>query len=503
MKKWFLVFLLLLFIQPEYSYVFANESKPNNNPIIITDSLSAGEIQFKKACLLLSKSLPDDGLPILFGILEDENASPQLISECNIYIAEAYRQKQEYKKGHDILFNVLKEAHLSKENQAFVYSRISAIFNESNNLDINNKLDSVIKYSNLSIDISRKEGFSTYLALSLNELGFVYLKKGELKRALAYCMEAYDLFIENHQFADAMNTSINLSNILLELHREQEAEDIIIKAMNFSEETESKNIFMRLHLQMASIYKQTNEFKKAYEHLEIARKLQLDFYHARMKLQINEMSAKYDLQLKENEIREEQQKNKIQQQRQYYLLIILFIVLIIFISANMNFRLKRKNLLQKRKLIAAENTNLKNSLKFRNRELTSNALTLARNSEFIISISEKLKILIPDANEKLKKNIMEIIAALNSQSNTKNWEEFETRFEKVHDSFYTKLRSVCPSLSPTEIKICALLRLNLSTKDIATLTSRSVRTIENTRQNIRKKLSLDTDTNLVNYLYDI
>jgi len=502
MKKWLLVFLILLFIQPKHSYIFANKPNINNTKPIITDSLSSNEIQFNKARLLLSKSLPDDGLPILFAIVEDKNSSPQLISECNIYIAEAYRQKQEYEKGHDILFNVLKEAHLSKENQAFVYSRISAIFNESNNLDIN-KLDSVIKYSNLSIDISRKEGFSTYLALSLNELGFVYLKKGELKRALAYCLEAYDLFIENHQFADAMNTSINLSNILLELHREQEAEDIIIKAMNFSEETESKNIFMRLHLQMASIYKQTNEFKKAYEHLEIARKLQLDFYHARMKLQINEMSAKYDLQLKENEIREEQQKNKIQQQRQHYLMIILFIVLIIFIFASINFRLKRKNLVQKRKLIAAENTNLKNSLEFRNRELTSNALTLARNSEFIISISEKLKMLIPHANEKLKKNIFDIIIALNSQSNTKNWEEFETRFEKVHDNFYTKLRDTYPNLSPTEVKICALLRLNLSTKDIATLTNRSVRTIENTRQSIRKKLNLDTDTNLVNYLCDI
>ncbi|NOR88295.1 MAG: hypothetical protein GQ527_11865, partial [Bacteroidales bacterium] len=303
--------------------------------------------------------------------------------------------------------------------------------------------------------------------------------------------------------ADAMNTSVNISKILLELGKEQEAIDIIITAMSLDNEAENKNIFMRLHLQLANIYEKTKDFKKAYDYLDLARELQEEFYHDRIKLQINEMSAKYDLQLKENKIKDEQQKNKIQQQRQFYLIIILFVVLLIFLFAIFNFRLKKKNLLQKRKLIDAENINLKNSLEFRNRELTSNALSLARNSEFIISISEKLKMLIPDANQKLKKNILDIIATLNQQSNTKNWEEFETRFEKVHDHFYIELRDISPDLSPTEIKLCALLRLNLSTKDIAILTNRSVRTIENTRQNIRKKLNLDADVNLVNYLHNI
>lgn len=502
MKKGLLVFLILIFIQTKHSSIFANEPINEHNTNTISDTLSPEELQLNNARLLLSKSLPDEGLPILFSIIENNNSSPELITTCNIYVAEAYRQKQEYQKGHDILFNIIKQPNLSKKNLAFVYSRISAIYNEWYNPNTN-KLDSVIKYSDLSIAISQKEGFHTYLALSLNELGFVFLKQGDFQKAFDYCQRAYNIFIEHQQFTNAMNTSINLSNILMELNKEQEAEDIILTAMSLGNEAENKNIFMRLHLQLANIYKKTEYFKKAYYHLDLGRKFQRDFFQNRMNLQINEMSAKYDLQLKENKIREEQQKNRIQQQRQFYLLTILFIISLMFIFAIFNFRLKKKNLLQKRKLMDAENINLKNSLEFRNRELTSNALSLARNSEFIISISEKLKMLIPDANQKLKKNILDIISTLNQQSNTKNWEEFETRFEKVHDNFYIKLRNISPNLSPTEIKLCALLRLNLSTKDIATLTNRSVRTIENTRQNIRKKLNLNVDINLVNYLYDI
>lgn len=57
-----------------------------------------------------------------------------------------------------------------------------------------------------------------------------------------------------------------------------------------------------------------------------------------------------------------------------------------------------------------------------------------------------------------------------------------------------------PNLSLTELKICALLVLNISSKEIGELTSRSVRTIELTRYNIRKKMNLSTDENLVKYL---
>ena len=57
-----------------------------------------------------------------------------------------------------------------------------------------------------------------------------------------------------------------------------------------------------------------------------------------------------------------------------------------------------------------------------------------------------------------------------------------------------------PNLSLTELKLCALLVLNISSKEIGELTSRSVRTIELTRYNIRKKMNLSTDENLVKHL---
>lgn len=82
-------------------------------------------------------------------------------------------------------------------------------------------------------------------------------------------------------------------------------------------------------------------------------------------------------------------------------------------------------------------------------------------------------------------------------------EEFEMRFKGVHESFYEKLNQLCPDLTPTELRICAFMKLNITTKDIAVITNRTSGTIENVRVNIRKKLKLNKDINLQQYLMNL
>jgi DNA-binding NarL/FixJ family response regulator len=85
-----------------------------------------------------------------------------------------------------------------------------------------------------------------------------------------------------------------------------------------------------------------------------------------------------------------------------------------------------------------------------------------------------------------------------------NWEEFEYRFSNVHESFYEKLNKFHPDLSTLDKRICALLKLNLSTKEIANLTKTSIKSVENTRTRLRKKLGLThTDKNLSSYLSEL
>ncbi|MCX6277659.1 MAG: hypothetical protein NT004_06160, partial [Bacteroidetes bacterium] len=98
------------------------------------------------------------------------------------------------------------------------------------------------------------------------------------------------------------------------------------------------------------------------------------------------------------------------------------------------------------------------------------------------------------------KNIMH---DLKTESRKGTWKEFDVRFEQVHQDFSARLLVQNPALSPSEIRICSFLRLNMTTKDIALLTNRSIRTVENTRNNIRAKMKLQPEVNLVSHLLGI
>jgi len=97
--------------------------------------------------------------------------------------------------------------------------------------------------------------------------------------------------------------------------------------------------------------------------------------------------------------------------------------------------------------------------------------------------------------------IKSIIEDLENTQEDSVWEEFETRFHQVHNKFYEKLNETHPNLSPNERKLCAFLRLNMSTKEISSITGQSFRSIEVARTRLRKKLNLtNSDIGLIEYL---
>jgi PAS domain S-box-containing protein len=142
-------------------------------------------------------------------------------------------------------------------------------------------------------------------------------------------------------------------------------------------------------------------------------------------------------------------------------------------------------------------------LENKKRELTSNALRLIHLSKLnnkLVSDLEKIKeYTLPKGVELIKNAINQV--NLNSRDNI--WQEFETRFENVYESFYQSLNKRFPQLTPGEKKLCALLRLNLSSKDIATLTFQDPKSVDMARYRLRKKMNLKQDENLIDFLMKI
>lgn len=97
----------------------------------------------------------------------------------------------------------------------------------------------------------------------------------------------------------------------------------------------------------------------------------------------------------------------------------------------------------------------------------------------------------------------DLLRSLEGKIDPGAWQEFETRFEQVHEDFFHRLNARFPDLTPTDRRICAFLKLNMSTKDIALLTHRSPRSIESSRYQLKKKFGLGADEDILSFLQSI
>jgi hypothetical protein len=154
-----------------------------------------------------------------------------------------------------------------------------------------------------------------------------------------------------------------------------------------------------------------------------------------------------------------------------------------------------------KKHLNLEKEKLEEELEFKNRELTTNVMYLLKKNELITNISGKLirtKLEFKKENQQI---IQDIINELKLGQDSDTWAEFEAHFTRVHTGFYEKLQEKFPNLSSNERKLCAFLRLNMSTKDIAAITYQSINSITVARSRLRKKLNIEGDEiNLVNFL---
>ncbi len=153
-------------------------------------------------------------------------------------------------------------------------------------------------------------------------------------------------------------------------------------------------------------------------------------------------------------------------------------------------------------LVALRNEKLEVEINFKNAELASSAMHLVTKGELMAKMKGELTQLMkrldnPEAIGELKK----MIRAMGEDENIdKEWENFAKHFDKVHSSFFLVLKEKHPTLTGNDLKLCAHLRMNLSTKEIAQLLNISVRGVEIGRYRLRKKLGIASDTNLFDYL---
>lgn len=206
----------------------------------------------------------------------------------------------------------------------------------------------------------------------------------------------------------------------------------------------------------------------------------------------------------EAQLEYERQINDMKHRKQKMTLLFVALMLLLGILV-MVLLLNRKKIMLKNKNIQLENEQLikesmAKELDLRNREMTAKTLVQAQRQEMANEMIQKLKVASGDKRA-LSANVREIIRNLEQFKNASNPDDFDYYFTKTNPDFYDKLRADFPDLTPNELRLCAYLKMNLNTKDIAAICNITPESARVARSRLRKSLNLvDSNIDLTSFL---
>jgi ligand-binding sensor domain-containing protein/DNA-binding CsgD family transcriptional regulator len=166
-------------------------------------------------------------------------------------------------------------------------------------------------------------------------------------------------------------------------------------------------------------------------------------------------------------------------------------------------QLKEEALLSEKKLMELEKEKLEGEVKYKSRQLANSTMAIIKKNEVLIEIKEAI-----DKGKKGKGQevdaLQKVLKIINRNlTGDEDWQVFESNFDQAHEHFLKNLKKRYPALTPKDLRFCAYLRMNISSKEIASLLNLSVRGVEIRRYRLRRKLDLPHDKNLVEFMMEI
>jgi DNA-binding CsgD family transcriptional regulator len=162
-------------------------------------------------------------------------------------------------------------------------------------------------------------------------------------------------------------------------------------------------------------------------------------------------------------------------------------------------KLRLQELEAQKEIMDINNNRLKLDIENKNRELAISTMSLIKKNEFLSNLKSNLKPL-KNSNSVIREVIKSINMNIDSQD---DWKFFEEAFNNADKDFFKRLKELHPALTHNDFKLCAYLRLNLSSKEIAPLFNISTKSVEIKRYRLRKKMDLDREQSLTDYILSI
>lgn len=460
------------------------------------DSLRYAETKLKLGILSITTADYEEGTATLMDLLY--MSVPDWIRlQAYSYLGYIFMRNQrlsesaEYHRKALDVFERMPEGEVKESQRHILYNHLAGLYYSSE------VYDSAIYFlekavESPSVDLSQKAFVYHNMALIYMDIGESAMAKEYLERVIRMGKKGKSLYMQ----ASAMQ---NLAFIYVKENQLEQAERLYLEAMRITQRIQANGLLADIMIEYADILFRTGRYK-AFKEIYTAGIAKRDSVAGALNREkmdlLNYKYEAYKVASEKKILEQSLALTQLANQKKTFVLAGLGL-LTVFLTVLMLW------MIRKIRLQAEERVDTASSLESRNRELAARTLYLVRVNEAMrdavkgLQEAEALNRL-EEKNEKIRQ-VRNSIRKFDGKMEG-GWKDFKLYFEQMHRDFYTNLTRMAPELSPVEQRLCALLASNLTTKEIAEITNRSVRTIETMIYRIRKKFQLPSDVKMPLFL---
>lgn len=345
------------------------------------------------------------------------------------------------------------------------------------------------------MEYDRRNNQMNDLAGDLDNMGDIAIRQGNYKEAEAYLLESLEIGLANGEKSLPGLVYRRLSQLYLKTKEYKKAMKYAKLSLANAEAYDQDKKKVSDYLVLSQVYDSLNICEPALFNFKQYHALYDSILGVEKLAAVSELQIKYETEKKEQEIKLLQEKAKTSKLKQRGMLG--GIIALITLAGSLIFGLRqrlRKNQIAKEKSDQELRFSQK-ELETKKRELTAFALQLANKNETLENIKRNVQGVRTNADD--RRSIQSIVNTIDFNINDdNNWENFRQRFESVHKGFESNVKSKYSTITSNELRLMALLKMNLSSKEIANILNISSEGIKKARYRLRKKMALETAESL-------
>lgn len=416
-------------------------------------------------------------------------------------IAILYQERDSTKKALSYYEKAMDAAERinSSHAQATILLHMSSAYQDQE------LFEDAIALNNRQIEIARAENSRFLEGQGLENLAELYQDQGNLEQSNRYFREANAIYTEIGYSESTLSTNNKLAQNYLAQERLEEAVAICTETQDEAKAVGSLDQVESALELLVQAYRQLGDYPNAFRIQKELTAVQDSLFDLEQEKQIAEMQTRYETEQKEQEIallRAQQERAGLFRNALIGGLILVAIIGILMYS--------RQRLKIKKNSTDLENTRLKEDqlrqeLDFKNKQLTTHSLNLVQKNETMLELKENISEIKKEAsNGDVARKLNGVEHLVDYSFNLDDdWEQFRFYFEEVHSGFFDTLKARYPDLTSNELRLSALVKLNLSIKETATIMGITPNSVKTARYRLRKKLGMETEENLTEFMMDI